>query len=410
MRQFFENGSSDAWVVRAARTVSAVATENAVAATQLLTDGGAFQVVRATAGHRASDPSFSGNNRLIDIDYDTLRPATQCSALDVVNEGSRLVQLDWTSLAGFSELPQRPAANGTLGGDLTGTTSGTATTLTLSVNIVGRPPANAETPTITKPANAPWIEVRSVLGAAIRNAARGATVAAADRDILARVSVKLIGNGGMRPFRLHVVVVPGRFCVGFDPATRFVFHGVAAGAGVDGLRLANAQATIADAFWRLGGAGRTGPCPCPMPRRLEGAGWYRCTPVQCRSPRPSVDRPAERRAERARREPAAQLPRLWHGDGGSRTLGSGPFNLLVSTRAGVVLGRAEVRSCPSLSCSLLPRCGVSALTVRARAASRGWMTAASSAASSSSSRLACAGAMRRLAVAPTRPSTTASSA
>jgi phosphonate transport system permease protein len=93
-----------------------------------------------------------------------------------------------------------------------------------------------------------------------------------------------------------------------------------------------------------------------------------------------------------------------------RKLGSGPINLLASTRAGVILGGAEVPSCPSRSCSPQPRCGVSALTFRARAASRGWMTAASSAASSSSSRVACAGAMRRLATAPTRPSTTASSA
>ncbi|MCU0985400.1 MAG: hypothetical protein MUC89_10725 [Acetobacteraceae bacterium] len=82
VRQFFENGGSEAWVVRVARTGSATATDNAVAATQVLTDGAGFQVVRATAGRRvrgrrASDPGFWGNNLYIDIDYDCLSPATQ---------------------------------------------------------------------------------------------------------------------------------------------------------------------------------------------------------------------------------------------------------------------------------------------------------------------------------------------
>lgn len=298
VRQFFENGGSEAWVVRVARTGSATASDNAVAATRVLTDGAAFQVVRATAGRRvrgrrANDPGFWGNNLYIDIDYDCLSPATQFnmtiseivdregrrvvartetfrnltmrpglpgSALDVVNEGSRLVQLDRAGLAALGEPPQRPAANGTLGGELTGATSGPATSLTLTVNLVGRPAANAQTLSIAKAANAPWAEVRSALEAAIRNAARGATVAAADRDILAGVSVRLIGNGTTVPFRLHVV--PGRFSVGFDPATRFVFDGAASGAGADGLRLANAQATVADAFWRLAD-GQDGTMPVP---------------------------------------------------------------------------------------------------------------------------------------------------
>lgn len=298
VRQFFENGGAEAWIVRVARTGSAVPAENAVAATAVLTDGGAFQVVRATAGRRvrgkrASDPGFWGNNLYLDIDYDCLSPTTQFnmtiseivdrdgrrtvartetfrnltmrpglpgSAVDVVNEGSRIVQLDRDSLAALAEPPQRPAANGTLGGELTGLASGPATTLTMTVNLVGRPAANAQTLTITKAANAAWTEVRSLVEAAIRNAARGATVATADRDILAGVSVKLLGNGGTTPFRLHVV--PGRFGVGFDPTTRFVFDGAASGAGVDGLRLANAQATVADAFWRLAG-GQDGTLPVP---------------------------------------------------------------------------------------------------------------------------------------------------
>lgn len=303
IRQFFENGGSEAFVVRVARTGSGIATENAVTATAVLTDAAAANLLRITAGRRvrgitAQDPGFWGNNIFLDIDYDAASPATQFnltvseiverdgrrqtqrtetfrnltmrdglpqSAIEVVNDGSRLVQLSRD--AAFPALPAppaaapRPVANGHLSGNLAAR-SGAATSLALTVNLSGRPAGQATSISVAKAANASWADIRSALEQAIRGIARGATVAAADRDIYAGATVRLIGAGtAENPFRLHVV--PGRFLLGFDPLTRFTFTGAnSAAANDDGLRLADATATIGPAFYRLAG-GQDGVMPVP---------------------------------------------------------------------------------------------------------------------------------------------------
>jgi uncharacterized protein len=152
VRQFFQNGGTEAYVVR-------VATNNAgTADATLLGDG--LEIVRVFAGRRVGrdpfeSPGIWGDNLRVEVDYATSDPATLFNltvsevavegdrtvvrqtetfrnltmepgapnnALAVVNAASKLVQLDRDGLA--DDLPDpwdaafRPDATGTVGGDL----------------------------------------------------------------------------------------------------------------------------------------------------------------------------------------------------------------------------------------------------------------------------------------------------
>lgn len=302
IRQFFENGGSEAFVVRVVRTGSGVAAENGVAATTVLQDAAAANQLRVTAGRRvrgvgAQDHGFWGNALHVEVDYDAADPATQFnltitevaeadgrrqtlrnetyrnltlaeglvnSAIEVVNDASRVVQLSRD--AGFPAIgtpPARPAANGHLTGPLT-VASGPGATLALTVNLNGRPAGQATAITVAKTAGAAWANVRAALELAIRDVARtNAALAAADRGYYDGATVRLIGAGtAASPFRFHIV--PGRQLLGFQANTRFVFTGAnVAAANDDGLRLTAATgATIADALYRLS-TGQDGTMPVP---------------------------------------------------------------------------------------------------------------------------------------------------
>lgn len=274
IRQFFENGGAEAYVVR-------VAAGTAAAAAATLTDravgaAGATNLLTVTAGRRvrgqtATDPGTWGNNLFVEIDYDCANSATQFnltiseiiesggrrttartetfrnlsitagvenSVNEVVNEGSRLVQV---ALVGTPSA--RPAASGTLGGALPAAPTNPAATFAMTVNAGGGDQAIS----VSKPEGASWAAVRGLLEAAIRAAARNAGVAPADRDALAGATVTLIGNGtAATPFRLHVS--PGRGGTAALNA-RLTFSG----AGATTLELTGANALTNDGLYRLAG-------------------------------------------------------------------------------------------------------------------------------------------------------------
>ena len=153
IQQFFLNGGTEAFAVRTASGSFAPAAE--------ILSGGGDQIFRATAGRRVrglsvDNPGQWGNALRLEVDYDTstpdeffnltitetalqggrtvvrqtetfrnltMRPGVANEAIEVVNEGSKLVQLDRAGLAP-ANLPNpfvvtfRPAATGTLGGPL----------------------------------------------------------------------------------------------------------------------------------------------------------------------------------------------------------------------------------------------------------------------------------------------------
>jgi Bacteriophage tail sheath protein len=171
IQQFFLNGGSEAWVVRVGRSPAAPAPPFQEASAVLST-GGATQVVNVRAGRRirgasVPNPGTWGNFLRVEIDFDTatlpnaaldpdgilvqgelfnltvaevevrdgrtfvrqteahrnltMRPGVRNNAIEVVNESSRLVQLDRDTLAAIpTPFPPtfRPDATGTLGGAL----------------------------------------------------------------------------------------------------------------------------------------------------------------------------------------------------------------------------------------------------------------------------------------------------
>lgn len=139
IQQFFLNGGSEAWVIRTA------AGDPDTAAVTMKDAPGGSDVLTAMA----ASPGAWGNRVRVDVDYDTTDPAnlfnltvteyvvvggqmlpstvedfrnlsmvagTESHAVDVVNDGSRLIQLEIPSGAPTA----RPAQTGTVGGDMSG--------------------------------------------------------------------------------------------------------------------------------------------------------------------------------------------------------------------------------------------------------------------------------------------------
>jgi len=151
IQQFFLNGGTEAFAIRVA--------SGSFATASVIISAGGDQIFRATAGRRlrgvsVNNPGAWANGLRLEVDYDTstpdeyfnlivtetaqqdgrtvvrqtetfrnltMRPNVANNAIEVVNEGSRLVQLDRSGLAPAS-VPDpfvtsfRPDATGTLGG------------------------------------------------------------------------------------------------------------------------------------------------------------------------------------------------------------------------------------------------------------------------------------------------------
>lgn len=255
IRQFFLNGGSQAWVVR-------VPTTDAEAANAVLTGGGA-DIVNVRAGRQVGRDSFEdpgewGNGLRVEVDYDTtdpatlfnltilevgedrgrmvvrqtetyrnltMRPGATNNAIDVVNAGSRLVQLDREGLADLPEPFEddfRPDPTGTYGDDPADPPGGgnpvlaDGTLFTITVNPGGGAADNADLTTAIAYGGAvpeTYSAFRPFLEAAIR-------AANPNDPLVAGASVRLVGG------RFHVVL--GRSGADFEPDAQVTFSGAAA--------------------------------------------------------------------------------------------------------------------------------------------------------------------------------------
>ncbi|MCE4555795.1 phage tail sheath C-terminal domain-containing protein [Roseateles cellulosilyticus] len=282
VKQFFQNGGGECWVVRVS--------DSAAAATVTVSDtagGGGTDLFNVTAGRQmrglsAQNPGTWGNGVRLDIDYDSFDPSAQFNltvsevatsngrtqvlrsesfrnltmqagapnfALDVVNAGSAIVQLDRNGIA--TALPTvapfpRPAATGTLG---TTVAAIPASPLLLSVDAGGG--ARAFSVAYTGSPDLPTL--RPLIEAALRSASALATTDA-ERALIAGATVKLVGSVGTG-FRLQFLA--GRGATSYLPAATLTMGGTSAAAlGLPG-------ATNAQQIALAGGTDGTMPVNAP---------------------------------------------------------------------------------------------------------------------------------------------------
>ncbi len=270
VQQFFLNGGQEAWVVRVENDGSA-GDQAAAAASETLTTvhGAGVDVFRARAGRRlrgepALDPGNWGNAIRLEVDYDTadpaslfnvtvsevridgdrttvlqtetfrnltLEPDTPGNALEVVNQGSRLVQLDRDGMAPVPVMPPpfRPAATGTLSGSLPAVVPAPGAIDTLSVTlsldsgaVLTGPFALAFNFGPTNPAPTTFSGWAQTLERALRATAPAFPLAM--RPYLAGAAVDIIGAGtAANPRRF--VVRTGRGARPFDATATLTFTG-----------------------------------------------------------------------------------------------------------------------------------------------------------------------------------------
>ncbi|MCL4402727.1 MAG: phage tail sheath subtilisin-like domain-containing protein [Acidobacteria bacterium] len=249
IQQFLLNGGTQAWVVRVGGA------NIQTAAVELLDKPGGSGIVTVTAGQRirkikADNPGAWGNNLRLEVDYNTadpgelwnlfvseidpasgkvlqsesfrnltLRPDSPTNALEVVNEGSQLIQL---TVVGSVPSPFvttfRPATTGTLGASPTAipaendafTVDAGSGAKAVTMKYGGVTIAAGDYPTL-----------RPYLEAAIR-------AADIDDPRLSGASVQLFGTGSSAaPYQFRVLA--GRGGASFDPNTELTFAGAKAG-------------------------------------------------------------------------------------------------------------------------------------------------------------------------------------
>lgn len=265
IQQFFLNGGTECFVVRVADTVAAPAAQ---AAGAVIADGLAAPVnmLNVVAGRRirglaAANPGVWGNSLRLEIDLatraainaletNTLFNATISlvrvdgdrtitvaaekfsnlslfpgadNALDTVNAGSTMVQLDRAGLPALLA-NTRPAASGTVSGPLpaaaTAPVGATALSVVLTVNGAALAPIVLAIPGIPPPGRlTDWaIALQTVMRA------QSATLALALQPYLAEATVEIVGaNTVLNPARM--VIRAGRAARPFDPAATLVFAG-----------------------------------------------------------------------------------------------------------------------------------------------------------------------------------------
>ncbi|MHC4203025.1 MAG: phage tail sheath C-terminal domain-containing protein [Planctomycetota bacterium] len=247
--QFFKNGGSEAWVVRTAETTT-FATASVVLR-GIDSTSAIINVLRATAGRllkgsSVKDPGVWGNNLRIDIDYNTstptsafnltvseetlqngrrvivqtetyrnltMNPADTNFVEDVVNDGSKLIQV--SKLTPTSDTTTRPAQTGTVGSDASATGSNAVANLTAGDTLTITYPGGSAQATVqfTQPLST-LAQVRRVLESAIR-AAGASPPLTAPEPLLTGATVELIGT----QFR----VLAGRSGGGFNADTILTF-------------------------------------------------------------------------------------------------------------------------------------------------------------------------------------------
>ncbi|HEY6728977.1 MAG TPA: phage tail sheath C-terminal domain-containing protein [Polyangiaceae bacterium] len=284
IQQFFLNGGAEAYVIRTGR--------GTIDASEAVLRSGVTDLLQVTAGRRVrgeslEDPGSWGDSLRVEVDHATvppselvdpngeqdaaehfnltiseiairdgrmvvittekflnltLREGTRNNAIDVVNEGSRLVQLA-PLFASLAIVPERPDAAGTQGAALSAAIPADGSTF----DVVLDPGVGPVLPTMTATLDyggasvTSYAALRPFVEAALRALAPG--LGAAERPLLAGAVVRLENN------RFRVLL--GRSGVGFRANARLTFpNGPAANAlGLS----ATASAVVSDQMVALTG-------------------------------------------------------------------------------------------------------------------------------------------------------------
>lgn len=238
--QFFKNKGSEAWVVR-------TASGDINAASIVLQDDSGSDVLRATAGRlmkgtSVDDPGTWGNNLRIDVDYDTMDTEnlfnltvsemsfqdgrqtviqaetyrnltmtanTSNNAIEVVNEGSRLIQLSRDTAWTLLNRPAQTGTGGTSAPGALGVSSGNTFNITYATSSSSQGPVEITIPTTPTT----FKELSRILQSAIRTA--GAALITPE-PLLTGATVQLIGVDQFR-------VLAGRTARNFDAETTLTF-------------------------------------------------------------------------------------------------------------------------------------------------------------------------------------------
>jgi phage tail sheath protein FI len=307
VQQFFLNGGTEAWVVRVADTVTA-APANAFVANVTL--AGAVNLAHTFAGHQirggsALNPGVWGNSLRLEVDYITadptslfnltiqqvnvdgdrtsimatelfrnltLQPGVTDNALDVVNQGSNLIQLTRDpvliaqtanpvpAIPALPAIPPypRPLSTGTLGAALPVAVAIPANGSAFSVTLGGPAPPfpiGAIAGTIQYGTAAPpttYAGLRPFLEQAIRRAATSALIPDALKPYVAQATVDVFGAGTAAD-QARFLVRLGRGARPFLPTTTITLTG----AGATTARLSGAGVVVSPQQLTLSG-GRDG--------------------------------------------------------------------------------------------------------------------------------------------------------
>ncbi|MGQ0444604.1 MAG: phage tail sheath family protein [Beijerinckiaceae bacterium] len=269
VQQFFLNGGTEAWVVRIGQPENDEGLTPTTAATGTISDFDGTPVFNFVAGRRirgesAKNPGDWGNNLRLEIEHNgtsptstfslfvsevaksgnrsivlrteafrnlTMTPDTANNAIEVVNQGSRLVQLNRDGLAALPVPPAPmilPAANGTVSQDLLLAVPGSIGNI--SVTLILGPPKTVSTGfpaalTITNAALVGFDEWRAEFEAAIRAVGANPAILPQHQQYFTTATVTLTGPPA-GPHRF--VITPGTGTL-LDIAPQFVFSGTNAG-------------------------------------------------------------------------------------------------------------------------------------------------------------------------------------
>ncbi len=264
VQQFFFNGGSEAWVVRVANDgTTGGAPAGAAQVTLMSTIGGAFPAVHIGAGRRirgeaADNPGSWGNFLRFEVEHNssdpagtfnlivreirvegtrtvvlqtetfnglTLEPNRPNNALEVVNQGSRLVQLDRESFPALGTPAERPAPSGTISSDLSAAVFPVGTTGDLEVNLSLGGAVQPNFPvTVGVPSSNSFAEWAQRLQTGIRDAGTNPLIAPELRPYLTGATVSIIGDDvGANPRRF--VIRAGAGAQPFDATAELTFGG-----------------------------------------------------------------------------------------------------------------------------------------------------------------------------------------
>lgn len=270
IQQFFMNGGSQAWVVRVVNDGSAAGSTAGTEASATLTVlGAATKVFNVRAGRRirgasATNPGDWGNYVRLQVDHNgtaatatfnltisqvrvdgnrttviatetfnnlTMEPNTPNNALEVVNQGSRLVQLDRAGLPALASPAPRPAPSGAISSaNLAAAIPAAISKITVAITLTSGSSAAIAldypgSPLLTAPASfAAWAQA---LQAALRQAGADPTLAPAMRPYLTGATVQALNDGAGANWRF--VVLPGTGAQPYDPKAKLIFSGADVG-------------------------------------------------------------------------------------------------------------------------------------------------------------------------------------